>query len=93
MGRPKGSKNKAEISDLTDKEKVDIVFPPQQVLTPLKEQPDLVLTVRRIQAGSFAGLWELSKVLPDGTMQVLTDANTKGIVANLAYNEIAKCGT
>ncbi len=80
-GRPKGSKNATREQQL----------PPLSVA--VDSQPDLVLTVRRIQAGSFSGLWELRKVLPDGSTEVLTDANTKGIVANLAYNEVAKCGT
>lgn len=84
MGRPKGSKNIPR----------GTIAPEQQLpAVAVDSQPDLVLTVRRITVGSFAGLWELCKILPDGTSEVMTDANTKGIVANLAYNEIARCGT
>jgi hypothetical protein len=54
--------------------------------------PDLVLTVRRIHVGSFSGLWELARVEPDGSIKVITDANTKAIVISLARNEILKCG-
>lgn len=56
--------------------------------------PDLVLTFRRLRVGSFTGLWEICKVMPDGTLKVLPggDANTKQIIMNLARNEIAKCG-
>jgi hypothetical protein len=98
MGWPKGVSRK-ELNArkeggnfLTDQQKVDLVFPPQKALVFHGDVPDLVLTVRRITAGSFAGLWELCKVNPDGTIKVLTDANTKMIVANLARNEVAKCG-
>lgn len=51
-------------------------------------EPDLVLTIRRLHVGSFAGLWELGRVMPDGSIKVLTDANTKSIVINMARNEI-----
>lgn len=57
------------------------------------ESPDLVLTLRRLTTGSFTGLWELCRIEPDGTRKVLTDANTKQIVSNLARNEIVRCGT
>lgn len=53
---------------------------------------DLVLTVRRLRVGSFSGLWELGKVMPDGTIKILTDANTKSIVCSLAQKEIIKAG-
>lgn len=87
MGRPKGSKN-------IPREKIPPVELARScVLITGIEKPDLVLTVRRIRIGSFQGLWELCKIMPDGSAKVLTDANTKGIVANLAYNEISKCGT
>lgn len=76
MGRPKGSKN------LETK-------PPE---TRIDTQPDLVLTVRRLHVGSFTGLWELGRVLPDGSIKIITDANTKAIVINLARNEIMRCG-
>lgn len=93
MGRPKGSKN-------IPRETIPPLEPVRScvLITGIEngseeEKPDLVLTVRRIRIGSFQGLWELCKIMPDGSAKVLTDANTKGIVANLAYNEISKCGT
>jgi hypothetical protein len=55
-------------------------------------QPDLVLMVRRLRVGSFTGLWELSKMRSDGSIEVITDANTKQLMINLARNEILKCG-
>ena len=55
-------------------------------------QPDLVLTIRRLKVGSFMGLWELGKVLPDGSIKIISDANTKQIIINLARNEILRCG-
>ena len=54
--------------------------------------PDLVLTVRRLRVGSFTGLWELGRVMPDGSIKIITDANTKQLIINLARNEILKCG-
>ena len=53
--------------------------------------PDLVLTVRQIHVGSFHGLWELCRMEPDGTKVVISDANTKAMIINLARNEIVKC--
>lgn len=81
MGRPKGSKN-------GPRETIKSPAPAVAV----DSQPDLVLTLRRITVGSFAGLWELCKINPDGSTKVLTDANTKMIAANLARNEVVKCG-
>lgn len=54
-------------------------------------RPDLTLTVRRLRIGSFTGLWELCRINPDGSKTVVTDANTKSIMINLARNEILKC--
>lgn len=96
MGRPKGSKNKLSEFDLKVIDNVVINHPnlvPRVGFVSIDSQPDLVLTLRRITVGSFAGLWELRKINSDGTTKVLTDANTKLIAANLARNEIVKCGT
>lgn len=54
--------------------------------------PDLMLTIRRLRVGSFTGLWELCRINPDGSRTVVSDANTKQIIINLARNEILKCG-
>lgn len=51
----------------------------------------LILGVRRLKTGSFAGLWELTELNADGSVKrVLTDANTRSIVINLAGREIGK---
>lgn len=87
MGWPKGKKRVPRET---------ITEPEQQISPPpiaVDSQPDLVLTLRRLRVGSFSGLWELCRVNPDGTLKVLTDANTKMIAANLAHNEIVRCGT
>lgn len=55
-------------------------------------QPELVLTIRRLKVGSFTGLWELCRLEPDGSLKVISDANTKAIIVNLARNEILRCG-
>lgn len=52
----------------------------------------LILGVRRIKTGSFAGLWELTELDDKHSVKrVLTDANTRSIVINLAAREIGKC--
>lgn len=61
--------------------------PQQPVTAPVH---DLVLTIRRIHVGSFSGLWELGRVNADGTIKIVTDANTKAMVINMARNEILK---
>lgn len=85
MGRPKGSKS-------VDTQTVSVATIPGDMTVVRSEGPDLILTVRRLRIGSFTGLWELARVMPDGTVKIITDANTKQIVINLARNEILKCG-
>lgn len=56
-----------------------------------KTEYSLILGLRRIKEGSFAGLWELTELDDSGTVKrVITDANTRGIVINLAAREIGK---
>ncbi len=86
MGRPLGSKNRSK-----EFEQETVVVPHETVGLP-DVRPDLVLTIRRLHVGSFSGLWELCRVESDGTIKVITDANTKQIVMNLARNEISRCG-
>ena len=83
MGRPKGSKNRQDGATAVVEATAD---------AQTGFQPDLVLTIRRLRIGSFTGLWELAKVNPDGTIKVISDANTKQIIVNLARNEILRCG-
>lgn len=85
MGRPKGSRNLATKAPESNSD-------PLAVDPNGSTQPDLVLTVRRLRVGSFTGLWELAKVVSDGSIKVISDANTKQIICNLARNEILRCG-
>lgn len=49
----------------------------------------LILGLRRIKEGSFKGLWELTQLDMNGSVvKVLTDANTKASVINLAARAI-----
>jgi hypothetical protein len=52
----------------------------------------LIIGVRRIKEGNFAGLWEVVKLSHRGEVErVITDANSKSLACSLAANEIAKC--
>lgn len=86
MAWPKGVPRKK----LAEKSALAMAKKPR-IETSNEVRPDLVLTVRRIHAGSFSGLWELCRVEPDGSLKVITDANTKLIVCNMARNEILRC--
>lgn len=49
----------------------------------------LILGLRRIKEGSFAGLWELTELDANGSVKrVISDANTRGILVSLAAREI-----
>lgn len=51
----------------------------------------LILGIRRLKTGSFAGLWELTVLDANHDVKrVVTDANTRSIVMNLAGREIGK---
>lgn len=89
MGRPKGSKN---AKAATGNGSTAVLERPPQRTIEIEEQPDLVLTIRRIKVGSFQGLWELARVNADGTIKVISDANTKSLIISLARNEILRCG-
>lgn len=64
--------------------------PLPQVSVDIQPQPDLILTVRRIHVGSFAGLWELCRIEKDGHVTVVSDANDKMTTMNLAKVQIGK---
>lgn len=50
---------------------------------------NLILGVRRIKTGSFKGLWELTELSGDCSVKrVITDANVKASVINLAARAI-----
>lgn len=49
----------------------------------------LILGLRRIKDGDFKGLWELTQLDANGSVvKVITDANTKSSVINLAARAI-----
>lgn len=52
---------------------------------------NLILGLRRIKEGNFKGLWELTQLDAQGSvLRVITDANAKATVINLAAREIGK---
>lgn len=54
---------------------------------------DLVLGIRRLKEGNFIGLWELTRIDPQtGEPHIVTDANSKQILLNMARNEMLRCG-
>lgn len=59
-----------------------------QPKTPEVKKPveyNLILGLRRLKEGSFAGLWELTELNADGSVKrVISDANTRGILVSLA---------
>lgn len=56
-----------------------------------KTEYSLVLGLRRHKEGPFAGLWELTELDENGSVKrVITDANTRSIIINLAAREIGK---
>lgn len=62
------------------KPKTDVVKPVEYAL---------ILGVRRIKEGPFAGLWELTELNGDVSVKrVITDANTRGLVVSLAARAI-----
>lgn len=66
-----------------------IVAPPKTVEVPAPAY-DLVMLVRHIHSGSFAGLWELRVANPDGTTKIIVDASTRQSVINKASELIAR---
>lgn len=49
----------------------------------------LILGIRRIKEGPFKGLWELTELSGDNSVKkVISDANTKASVINLAARAI-----
>jgi hypothetical protein len=86
---PKGVPRKTDIK-LADIPVTDTPFTlsqVQQALPPIRY--DLVLGIRALRNGPFKGLWELVK-LTDGKREVLTDANSRGMVINIATRYIMK---
>jgi hypothetical protein len=52
----------------------------------------LILGIRRIHDGRFAGLWEVVELDGKGNVvRVITDANTKSMAAGLAAGAISRC--
>lgn len=88
MGRPLGSKNKKTSFD-HHPEPLTI----QRVEIEEKKliHYDEVLGVRSLRNGPFKGLWELVRLNDDGTVkQVLTDANSRGMIITMATRQIMK---
>lgn len=82
MGRHKGSLNRREDSMILNAAHPE---PKEQV------HYDCVMGVRALRNGPFRGLWEL--VLLDDNMgrkQVLTDANSRGMIINIMNRQIMK---
>ncbi len=86
MSRPLGSKNK--VSDIP-------------TLPPLINRPieipkvpihyDEILAVRTLRNGRFKGLWELVRLNDKGEVkQVLTDANSRGMIITMMTRQIMK---
>lgn len=49
----------------------------------------LILGIRRIKEGPFKGLWELTELNGSGSVErVISDANTKASIINLAARAI-----
>lgn len=74
------------------KPRVPTIYAEAPLKVEVNNSPDLVLTVRRLHVGSFAGLWELGRVESNGSVTIISDANTKALIMNMARNEIMKCG-
>lgn len=59
-----------------------------------KTEYSLILGLRRHKEGPFAGLWELTELDNDrgelSVKRVITDANTRSLIVNLAAREIGK---
>jgi hypothetical protein len=52
-------------------------------------QYSLILGIRRIKTGSFAGLWELTELDANHSVKrVIIDADTRGLVVSLAARAI-----
>lgn len=91
MGRPMGSKNKTAVLERPIEKPVQTVI---EVAKPAILNPadySLVLTIKRHREGPFANLWELAKIEKDGTKKIITDANLKQFVVNMARNEMVDC--
>ncbi len=83
MSRPKGIPNKP---------KVEVAIPTTFQSNGVKKvHYDEILGIRNLRTGPFKGLWELVRLNDDGTVrQVLTDANSRGMIITMANRQILK---
>lgn len=60
-----------------------------EVKAPAPVEYSLILGVRRIKVGPFAGLWELTELDANHSVKrVITDADTRGLIVSLAARAI-----
>lgn len=90
MGWPKGKKRKVVT---TSDSSVQTLESTQRGSTSVGY--DLVLGIRRIRAGNFSGLWELSELSVEGeicrAVRIMTDANIKPIVIAQIGKRLNQC--
>jgi hypothetical protein len=83
--------NQPNVNDLA--ELVGDEQKPTEVVDTVDDAPvyNLILGLRRIKAGPFAGLWELTELTGEVSVKrVVMDASTRASVIALATREIGK---
>lgn len=79
--RPKGYFSETTSTSAT-------IAPTVPIVTPYTLKTKLILRMDKIMDGSFAGLYQLVSIGPDGSEKILTDANTVQYLIVLAHKAI-----
>ena len=53
---------------------------------------DIILTLEHLLTGPFAGLYQLGRLMSNGELKVITDANSKAQCLQMAIHEIQRAG-